>query len=908
MNDSFVKVLSELADIMTRRGEPFRAKAYREAADAIMLYPETILDPAQLKDVPKIGKTVMTKLKEFTSTGTIDILEQERANPLNHLTRVYGIGPKKAKALIEKGITTIEALREHQDLLTDAMKIGLKYFHDIETRIPRDEIDEYNAYLKKVVPVTFDIVGSYRRGALDSGDIDIILTHTDPTVFDTILDGLIQKGIIIEVLSRGKTKSLTIGQLPGKPARRVDFLYTPPNEYAFATLYFTGSKAFNTKQRHRALKMGYTLNEHGLYQFGEKIPGTFLTERAIFEFLEMEWKEPHERTGEIQKTEAELSALIRKANVAYYENKTPIMTDQEYDKLCEETLRRFPNNQAAREGHTTSIVSKNKVQLPYEMWSMDKIKPDTNALDKWEQVYRGPYVLSCKLDGISALYSTESGIPKLYTRGNGRVGQDISHLIPYLSLPLLENVTVRGELIMSKDIFTEYYSSEFANARNLVAGIVNKKSVNTQHAHHIDFVAYEVITPNMRPSEQMMWLDSQEMCSVLHVFTETISREALSNCLVAWRNEYEYEIDGVICIDDHIYSRKDGNPKHAFAFKMMLDEQTAETTVKNVIWSASKDGYLKPRIQIEPVCLGGAMIEYVTGFNGKYIQQHHIGIGATIRIVRSGDVIPHIVDVVKPANKPLMPTQNHTWNESGIDIVLVNKNDDVDVQQKNIVGFFRGLGVEGLSTGNVSRLMDAGFDTVAKIITMTLDDYMKIDGFREKMAAKLQNGVHNAIDRCTLPELMHATNLFGRGFGVKKFQAILNEFPQLPTTVEQVESVPGMATKSASRFIEQLPAFLEWIETTNLHEKLVYKTPRKSPHNAPLKNVKFVFSGFRDKELIDKLVALGATQSTNVTKNTSIVIAKNKKDSTTKLDDARRLRIPIITPEELINQLTSNHS
>ena len=169
--------------------------------------------------------------------------------------------------------------------------------------------------------------------------------------------------------------------------------------------------------------------------------------------------------------------MIRAANDAYYCYQNPILTDNEYDILREYTIKHFPKNKAVTEGHTKCKMDivKNKVKLPYEMWSMDKIKPDTGALDKWKKKYSGPYVLSCKLDGVSGLYSTEGDTPKLYTRGNGKVGQDVSHLIQFLRLPKEPNIVIRGEFIVPKDIFIEKYSSRFANPRNFVAGLVNQK-------------------------------------------------------------------------------------------------------------------------------------------------------------------------------------------------------------------------------------------------------------------------------------------------------------------------------------------------------------------------------------------------------------------------------------------------
>ena len=133
---------------------------------------------------------------------------------------------------------------------------------------------------------------------------------------------------------------------------------------------------------------------------------------------------------------------------------------------------------------------------------------------------------------------------------------------------------------------------------------------------------------------------------------KSLSNEYLSEILIKWRDEYEYEIDGIIVIDDKLYNRITGNPLHAFAFKMIISEQIAEAKVVNVLWTPSKDGYLKPRVQIEPITLGGVKIEYATGFNAKFIVDNNIGLGSLITIIRSGDVIPHILSVVvHPTNQ-----------------------------------------------------------------------------------------------------------------------------------------------------------------------------------------------------------------------------------------------------------------
>ena len=144
LNEQFIDLMEQLANIMLKHGEPFRARAYQKAQETIMSYPGNIQSPTDLKDKPNIGTTIMDKLNEYVQTGTLQVLEREKTNPINILGEVYGLGPKKAKELVDKGITTIESLRANQDeLLNETQKVGLKYYEDILERIPRAEIEEY---------------------------------------------------------------------------------------------------------------------------------------------------------------------------------------------------------------------------------------------------------------------------------------------------------------------------------------------------------------------------------------------------------------------------------------------------------------------------------------------------------------------------------------------------------------------------------------------------------------------------------------------------------------------------------------------------------------------------------------------------------------------------------------------
>ena len=593
----------------------YKARAYENALINLNNFGFEINKLDQINEALKIqSKTSSTlaKIKTYLTTGTLSILEQEKNNPVFIFSKIYGVGPKKANDLVAKGYKTIKDLRELTEpelkkILTKNQIIGLKNYESLLERIPRKEIIKYNKIFEKIFedlnkefPNTkYEIVGSFRRGSESSGDIDLYMTNenSDYKVFPAFLKILRDKKILIETLSEGPSKSLTITKLtPSSTPRRSDFLYSPKNEYAFAVLYFTGSKEFNTSMRQYALTKGYSLNEHGLSKYNKNLKKEKITnplfpdEKSIFEFLELKYIEPKDRKGEKQiipivnnsnksqdepeqkekkpdtnkdkeedsdkdkeedsdkdkedsdkdeeedkqehdkepklklkikknKTlkkvskiqnkeiilneiknwestgesyldslsEAELSNILEYVNNNYYCNSEKeednILSDKNYDILRNYILKKYPNNKFALNQHMEcSISSKNKVKLPYNLWSMNKLKPNTKEITKWKSKFNGPYLISCKLDGISALYVFEKQKQKqnFYTRGNGTYGQDITDLIPFIIWKNKKqsdfdfDFAIRGEIIIQKEIFEKKYSKDSANSRNFVAGIVNK--------------------------------------------------------------------------------------------------------------------------------------------------------------------------------------------------------------------------------------------------------------------------------------------------------------------------------------------------------------------------------------------------------------------------------------------------
>ena len=605
------------------------------------------------------------------------------------------------------------------------------------------------------------------------------------------------------------------------------------------------------------------------------------------------------------------------------------------------------------------IREKEKSKLPYEMWSMNKLKPNTKEIDNWIKKYNGPYLISCKLDGISALYiyNKEKDQESLFTRGNGIYGQDITSLIPYLIHKKLnmsdpktgyiindesnisnnfdKNYAIRGEIIIKKNIYNKNYSNSSANSRNFVAGIINKKVIDPEILLDIDFVPYEVIDPILTPLDQLKIIQNEWILPpVKYDLIDKITNELLSEKLNEWRENYDYLIDGIIVTDNKIYNRISKNPEHSFAFKQLLSDEYAETSVVDVIWTPSKDGYLKPVVVVEPIELDGVCIKKVTGNNANYIEKNKIGIGAKLKIIRSGNVISKIEEILEPATKILLPSieeyPNYKWNDTHIDIYIPNKKETSDdepinsvIIEKNITLFFKNLEVEGLGTGNVTKIINAGFDTIPKILAMSIDDFLTIDTFKEKMATKIYTSILEKINKASLSELAASSNTFERGFGKKKLEHIFNSYPDLIKIFQQeiqqnkkdliieLNKLPHMSDITSEKFIDKLPYFISFLKEAKLNYKIDEFILANSikPDISDQQNkvneqnkVKVIMTGFRDKELSKYLESKNIEVQPAMNKQTDYLLVKtdeNKNDNSSKINFAKKYNIRIVTPDEL---------
>ena len=599
-------------------------------------------------------------------------------------------------------------------------------------------------------------------------------------------------------------------------------------------------------------------------------------------------------------TKDQIATLLKHASSKYYEG-SPVITDDIFDIVKDYLEKKDPSNPVLKEIGAPTV---SKVKLPYWMGSLDKIRDDEKGLDKWKTKHSGSVIISDKLDGNSALLDYSGKNIKMYSRGDGYEGQDISHLIPYIQgVPKTTSANaVRGELIISKSSW-EKLKHKGANARNSVAGVMHSKSPDKELAAAIEFVAYEQLDPRVNISEGLTKLKKDGFI-VVHNEEKTVSSlnmESLSEILMKRRKDSPYEVDGIVVFHDGEHNQVKGkNPSYAFGFKSILTHEEAEVIVKEVEWTASKDGYLKPLLHFDPVSLAGASIQKATGFNAKYIETHKLGPGSRIVIIRSGDVIPHVVRILTPSatGKPSFPSGDYIWNESHVDIVLKDKAADETVAIKNMTYFATTLDMKGVGQGIIERLYKNGITTIKKLVNTKVEDLVKMEGFQKKSAEKVVAEIASSIAKADCLAFMDASNLFGRSIGTKKLKLILSKFPKIFTgyvpSEEELSSIDGVGSVTGKQFLEGLPQFFSFMKEAGI--PCIAPVEEKVEGNAL--NITVVFTGVRDKELEALIESRGGKVSTSVSKNTTVVVAKDPNEDSAKIKTAKGLGLPVVTIEK----------
>jgi len=614
----------------------------------------------------------------------------------------------------------------------------------------------------------------------------------------------------------------------------------------------------------------------------------------------------------------DLVKILTDADEAYHNKGIEIMTDAQYDLIKDHLKQKSPNNPYFKK-IGFKPPDKIKIKLPYYLGSQNKIKyGNIKELDNWFSKFNKPneYIISEKLDGISCLFINDNGI-KIFTRGDGIYGTDITFIKDYIKFPskIPEGFAVRGELLLSKKNW-ELFKDIGANPRNVVAGLINSKTIKKDIIEKVDYVVYDVYNERMKNEDALKLAKKLKFKIVKYkVIKDTISNDKLFELLKDFKKNSEYEIDGIIITHNKPYNIKyNDNPDYSFAFKSNELLDVAEVTVTNVEWNISKDRYMKPIVQFNPVKLNGVIIKQATGFNADFIEKNIIGIGSIIKIQRSGEVIPHIISIVKNSdnNLPMMPTIPYKWNKTHIDIIaeLDDKNRDVDI--KNFIFFMKSLKIKGVSEGIISKLYDNGFDSLKKIINISKYDILKIDGFKEKSASNLLEAL-SEIKQKNCNEIMIASNIIGRGIGERKLELILKSFPEicqnkkkgLNIKIDDLIKINGMGEITSQLFKNNLEKFYEFYEDlgftfTNVNENKIII------NDGIFKNTYFVFTGFRNDILEKYIKDNGGEVEKVITSKTNYLIIKEKDKITNKISKAIEKGIILITKDEFIKKYNLN--
>lgn len=605
-----------------------------------------------------------------------------------------------------------------------------------------------------------------------------------------------------------------------------------------------------------------------------------------------------------------LVARLQNANWMYH-NEQPIMTDEAFDRGLENLRKLSPAHPFLKlVGASPASAA---TLLPVIMGSLDKVRMGEGGLKRWMRRYETKnFIVSEKLDGLSALFvgRPSSADCRLYLRGDGVRGVDVSRVLSRVSAyaGACPSCIVRGELVLPSSA-----TPAGSIGRSLVNGWIHRSlkgplSELPEQLRDIHFVAYQVIEPaDMTRHDQLLWLVANgfrvphyQAISWNQEFTETNALKYLEDRKAA----SAYPLDGIVIgtnlVPESVGGGEAKNPTDAIAFKAAMDDQREETNVVSVEWNLSRQGFWIPRIEIEPVEIGGANIQWLSGHNASIIAAGVVGPGARIIVRRSGDVIPTLEKVLVPApggaSTPAAGTWE--WDATRVHARVVG----VGGQEASTVALLHALqtlAVDGIGPGLVKKMVDGGFNTMRKLYDASEASLAAVIG--PGRGASLRTALRSVRSRASACDLLIASNLLPRGVGERKLRSLIAREPNPRLWKrEHFPHMAGWSTESLDELFAALPAALEWeVASFGTTEAMPappsLPLPQQAPAAAPQAQGTVVFSGVRDKALEEILRNRGWTVEDNITKATTLLIVADMNANTGKVKTARTRGIKICT-------------
>ena len=602
-----------------------------------------------------------------------------------------------------------------------------------------------------------------------------------------------------------------------------------------------------------------------------------------------------------------LEERILQANDAYF-NGESIMSDTQYDELVKQLQEDFPKSKLLNEVGAKPNDDKKSVKLRFNLPSLNKV--NEKQFEAWISKFSSTdFIISSKLDGVSAMIINRNGKMTMFTRGDGSFGTNISNLLPKITnIPknLKDDFVLRGELIITKKDFDKYLKGKFSNSRNTVSGVVNAKKPNEEALRYTKFIAYETIEPTMKPSDQLTFSEKLGFETVKYSIHKKLQLPNTRDIYKKMRESSTIDIDGIVIHSDKIYARGKDNPKHSIAFKLKDENDIVSKRAKvlDVTWQISKHNRAKPVVLIEPTTLNNVTIRRVSGKNAKFIQENGIGKGAIILITRSGDVIPNIIGVIKPVKELNLP-ENGVWDKNRNEILV---DGDTDEKNMNVLyAFFgkSGLNVVNMGPASISRLFKQNFNSIKMILNMKKKDFEFLGKNGEKIYESLAEIKKNDFESINPIKIMASSNCFGPGVGERKINIVFQKYKKFDVTMKELLALDGYSVKTAEIYRTGFREFEKFAKKINYKRYLTHKevpVKKTATSGTLLYNKNILMTGKRDSYIMNIIEKHGGNLQKSFTNTLDILITDNIQSSSSKMKKAREKNIEILDHETFLEK------
>lgn len=638
----------------------------------------------------------------------------------------------------------------------------------------------------------------------------------------------------------------------------------------------------------------------------------------------------------------ELVELLNKAGKSYYSEGQEIMSNYEYDalydelkKLEEETGCVLSNSPTVNVGYEVlSELPKERRDSP--MLSLDKTK-DREALRDWLGEQKG--VLSWKLDGLTIVLTYEDGkLSKAVTRGNGEIGEIITNNarvfknVP-VTIPYKGKLVLRGEAIITYSDFNRIneeipeMDAKYKNPRNLCSGSVRQLNNKITKERNVNFFAFALVSAdnvdfkNSR-AYQFEWLKKQGFEVVEY---KMVDRDNIIDT-IAWFEKTivnnDFPSDGLVIIyDDIAYGESLGRtakfPRNAMAFKWT--DETADTVLRQIEWSASRTGLINPVAIFDPVELEGTKVSRASVHNISIMEGLKLGIGDNIRVFKANMIIPQIAaNLTESGNisvPEVCPVCGQPTRISEVNDVKTLYCDNPECQAKHVKSFALlvsrdALNIDGLSEATLEKFIQKGFikdKTDIFHLDKFKDEIVAMEGFGEKSYANLIEAVEKAKDT-DLVRVLYGLGIDNIGLSTAKLIVKkLKGDPQavLSVTAQELIDIDGIGEVIAEAFVRYFADEKKKEEYIRLLGEVRLKEIEESQETEELAGKTFVITGnvthfANRKELKELIERMGGKVTGSVTGNTSYLINNDSMSQSTKNKTAAKLGVPVITEEEFI--------